>query len=255
MIPRLTRAMVTLVVPVVAVAVWWVVSRDSTSAFFPPLPEILGVFRETWLFAHFGTDVLASLKRMFAGYALAVVIGIGVGALLGRVRTLHRALNPMVQFGRAIPATALIPVGITLLGIGDLPKILLIAFVSLFPILLNTIDGVRAVEPGLEDVARSFRLSRIQRVMAVQLPSSAPQIFTGMRIALGIAFIMMIVTEMVAATSGIGFVTLNAQQSFQIAQMWSGMILLGVMGAAINTGFVLFERWLLRWHYGASGGS
>jgi ABC-type nitrate/sulfonate/bicarbonate transport system permease component len=246
---------IALAVPVAAVAIWWVASAGSTSPFYPSLQAILDSFRQTWLFAHFGSDIVPSLERMLAGYAIAVVVGVGLGVLLGRLRTVDRAVQPLVQFGRATPATALVPVGITLLGIGDAPKIYLIAFVSLFPILLNTIDGVRAIEPGLLDVARSFRLTRWQRVFALQLPSAAPQIFAGMRIALGIAFIMMIVTEMVAATSGIGYITLNAQQSFQSAQMWAGMILLALLGAGINLVFVAIERRVLRWHHGATGRS
>ncbi len=255
MVTKLRNAVVMLVVPVTAITAWWFLSLDSSSPFFPPLQEIVAAFREMWLFEHFGSDIVPSLQRMLAGYGLAVGIGISVGLLLGRVRAFQDALNPLVQFGRSIPATAMVPVGIALLGIGDLPKILLIAFVAQFPILLNTVDGVRAVEPGLEDVSRSFGLTRLQRVTAVQLPSAAPQIFSGMRIALGIAFILMIVTEMVGATNGIGFVTLQAQMSLQIEQMWSGMILLGIMGAAFNLVFVLLEQWVLRWHYRTMGES
>jgi ABC-type nitrate/sulfonate/bicarbonate transport system permease component len=255
LLARLVDALILLVVPIAAIAIWWVASQDSTSPFYPPLETIVEAFEDTWLFERFGSDVVPSLRRLFAGYALAVAVGVGVGALLGRIPTLHRAFNPLVQFGRAIPATALVPVGIVLLGIGDAPKIYLIAFVSLFPILLNTIDGVRSVEPGIEDVARSFRLTRTQRVLAVQLPSAAPQVVSGMRIALGIAFIMMVVSEMVAATSGIGFLTLTAQQSLAVPEMWSGMILLGLLGAVINYVFVVCERRLLRWHYSASEGS
>ena len=123
----------------------------------------------------------------------------------------------------------------------------------MFPILLNTIDGVRSVERGLEDVARTFRLTRRQRIFQIQLPSAAPQIFAGMRISLAFAFIMMIVTEMVGATSGIGFVTLNAQQSFQVPLMWAGMLLLGILGALLNVLFLMLERRVLSWHYRSTG--
>jgi ABC-type nitrate/sulfonate/bicarbonate transport system permease component len=249
-----TRAVgVSLIVPVIILVLWWVLSAGSTSAFYPSLETILQNFRETWLFAHVGSDVVPSLIRFLLGYLLAVVGGIGLGVLFGRLRTLDLAFCPAVQFARSIPATGLVPVSITLMGIGDAPKIWLIAFVCVFPILLNTIDGVRGIERGLEDVGRTFRLTRRQRIFAVQLPSAAPQIFAGMRIALAIAFIMMIVTEMVGATSGIGFVTLNAQQSFQVPLMWSGMILLGVLGAFLNVLFLLVERRVLRWHYRSTG--
>jgi ABC-type nitrate/sulfonate/bicarbonate transport system permease component len=239
---------VSLVVPVAAVLVWWFGSLGSTSPFYPSLQAIMIAFRDLWLFARVESDVVPSLLRMFAGYGLAVVVGISLGAVLGRLPLLLRALNPALQFLRALPATALVPVSIVLMGIGNTPKIALIAFVSLFPIMLNTIDGVRNVDEVLEDVTRSFRLTRRQRVLQVQLPAATPQILAGMRVALSVAFVLMVVTELVAATEGIGYVTLQAQQSFQVPQMWSGMVLLGLLGVLINGAFVLVERRLLRWY-------
>jgi ABC-type nitrate/sulfonate/bicarbonate transport system permease component len=250
---RTGRLALSLVVPVTAVVVWWTLSADSTSPFYPPLETILENFRETWLFAHMGSDVVPSLVRLALGYLVAIVAGISLGVLFGRLRTLDLAFQPTVQFARSIPATGLVPVAIVLMGIGDAPKIWLIAFVCVFPILLNTIDGVRGIDRGLEDVGRTFRLTRRQRIAAIQVPSAAPQIFAGMRIALSLAFIMMIVSEMVGATSGIGFVTLNAQQSFQVPLMWSGMILLAILGASLNVLFMLVERRVLRWHYQSTG--
>lgn len=243
------------VVPVVICVVWWFQSAGSTSPYFPPLERILTNFRKTWLFDRFGSDVVPSLTRLALGYLLACAVGISSGVLLGRIRVLDRAFQPAIQFARSIPATALVPIGITVAGIGDAPKVWLIAFVCVFPVLLNTIEGVRSVNSGLEDVGRTFALTRWQRVMAIQVPSASPHILAGMRIALPIAIIMMIVTEMVGATSGIGFITLNAQQAFQIPLMWSGMILLGVLGALLNGAFVLLERRVLRWHYQSVGGA
>ncbi|HLM03826.1 MAG TPA: ABC transporter permease [Blastococcus sp.] len=245
---RAVRVAVSLVVPVAIVVTWWFASMDNVSPFYPPLQKILETFGENWVFERVASDVLPSLGRMFAGFAIAVVLGVGLGALLGRLPLVAHALNPVLQFGRALPATALVPVSIVLLGIGATPKITLIAFVSLFPILLNTIDGVRNVDPVLEDICRSFRLTRLQRVLHVQLPAAAPQVLAGMRIALSVAFVMMVVTELVAATNGIGYVTLIAQQSFQVSLMWSGMLLLGILGVFVNGLFVLVERRLLRWY-------
>lgn len=250
---RLRSLVIALVVPVVAVVLWWVVTNNSTSPFYPPLHTILSTFKDTWLFSHVGSDVVPSLKRFVLGYLVGVVFGVGLGVLFGRLRGLDRAFQPAVQFSRSIPATGLVPVSIALLGLGNSPKIWLIGFVCLFPILLNTIDGVRGIEGGLEDVGQTFRLTRWQRIFAIQLPSASPQIFAGMRIALALAFIMMIITEMVGATNGIGYVTLNAQQSFEVPLMWSGMILLAVLGAFLNFLFMLIERRVLRWHYRSTG--
>lgn len=236
-------------VPVVVVVGWWWWSRDSGSVYFPPLTAILESLWDVWVQERFASDVVPSLRRMFAGYALAIILGIAVGVVLARVHVLGRALNPLVQFSRSIPPVALVPVAVLLLGIGDTMKIALIAFVCFFPVLLNTIDGVRAVNQTLEDMARSFRLTARQRLVSLLLPSAAPQIFAGMRIALAVAFILMIVTEMVAATNGIGHATLSYQTRFRIPAMWSGMVLLAVLGYLFNVVFVAVERRVLRWHY------
>lgn len=239
--------LVSLVLPVAIIIAWWFVSANSTSPFFPPLSKIFEAFGQTWPL-HVTSDILPSLGRMLAGFLIASVVGVVLGALFGRVRIIAEALNPVLQFCRSLPATALVPVAIVLFGIGDTPKILLIAFVSCFPIMLNTIDGVRNVDPVLEDVTRSFRLTRMQRVRWVQINAALPQVISGMRVALSLSFVVMVTTEMLGSTNGIGYVTLLAQQGFQIPLMWSGLILLGLIGLIINAIFVVVERSLLRWY-------
>lgn len=241
---------VRLLVPVVVLVVWWLGSAHSRSPYFPPLRTILATFRQMWLFADVGPDLVPSLERMLLGYGVAVVVGVGAGVVLGRVELLRRAFDPLVQFGRSVPGTALVPIAVVVLGIGNAAKVILIAFVCVFPILLNTIDGVHAVEPIQLDVARSLQLTRAQTLHKVLLPGTAPQVVTGMRISLAAAFVMMVVTEMVAATNGIGYVTLAAEQQLQIPQMWAGMLLLGVLGFLLNLLFVAAERRLLGWHRG-----
>lgn len=241
-------AVISLALPAAILIAWWFVSANSTSPFFPPLQEILATFMDTWLSTRVGSDIVPSLVRMFLGFAIAVVVGVGLGALLGRLRIVAYALNPILQFCRSLPATALIPVAVVLFGIGDTPKIVLIAFVSSFPILLNTIDGVRNIDPVLEDVCHSFRLTKMQRFRWVQLHAASPQVISGMRVALSLAFVVMVSAEMLGATNGIGYVTLLAQQGFQIPLMWSGLILLGLLGVVINGVFILVERGVLHWY-------
>lgn len=244
----LTGRIISLILPVAIFVIWWFASANSTSPFFPPLQLILQTFVDSWLSTRGVSDIIPSLGRMIVGFMIAVVVGIALGALLGRLRLLAYALNPILQFFRSLPATALIPVAVVLFGIGDAPKIALIAFVSSFPILLNTIDGVRNIDPVLEDVCRSFRLNTMQRFRWVQLHAASPQVISGMRVALSLAFVLMVSAEMLGATNGIGYVTLLAQQGFQIPLMWSGLILLGLLGLFINGIFILVERKLLRWY-------
>lgn len=248
---RLGRWLVLLIVPVGAPLVWWYVSRDSTSAFYPPLSRIFDALVNDWLRGRFFSDVLPSLGRMFAGYILAAAGGIGLGLLMGRVAPIRYALDPVVQFVRAVPSTGLIPIAILLLGIGDSMKITLIAVACVFPILLNTIDGVRGVEATLNDVARSYRLTRWQRAAYLLLPAAALPIFAGLRIALSVAFIVMIVSELTGSTNGIGYATLADERNFHIPQMWAGMILMGMLGYLLNTGLLAIEKRLLHAHLGA----
>lgn len=248
---RLGTWLLLLILPVGGPLLWWYASRHSTSVFFPPLAEILEAFYQRWLAERLRSDILPSLIRMFAGYALAAAGGIGLGLLMGRVAVVRYALDPVVQFVRAIPSTALIPIAILLFGIGDSMKIILIAVVCLFPVLLNTIDGVRGVDSTLNDVARSYRLTRWQRTAYLLLPSAALPIFAGLRIAMAVAFIVMIISEMVGATNGIGYATLAAQRNFRIPEMWAGMILMGVLGYLLNHGFLAIEKRLLHAHLGA----
>lgn len=242
-----------LLVPVLLVLLWWATSVASSSPFYPPLNEVLRSFQETWLFARVGSDVVPSLARLLAGLLIATVVGVALGAALGRSRRLWQALNPSVQFGRSVPGTALVPVSVVLLGIGDVSKVVVIAFVCVFPVLLNTVDAVRGIDPQLEAVARSYRLTRGQRFAYLLLPAAAPQIFAGIRTALGIAFIMMVVTELYAATNGIGFVTVTARSSFDVPQMWAGTVLMGLLGVAVSVAFLALQRRVLRWHIGMTG--
>lgn len=252
---RVVGVALEIAVPVAVLAVWGLLSAGSTSFYFPPLLKIFRAFADNWLFARMGSDVAPSLGRMFAGYVIALVAAVVIGVVLGLSDALGRAVDPVVQFLRAIPPPVLIPAGILVLGIGSGMKVALIAFVCFWPILLNTIDGVAGVDPGLQETARSFRIPGRDRLLRVTLPSAAPQIFAGARVSLSLAVIMMVVSEMVASTNGIGYFVLQSQRTFSIAAMWSGIFLLAILGYVLNILFVLLERRVLRWHRGARGGA
>jgi len=236
--------------PVAVVAAWWFWSDAADSFFFPPLRSILHSFNDTWIFERFGSDVLPSLKRMFIGYALAAVIAVSLGMLLGLSDVASRAADPIIAFLRAIPPTALVPFGIVVLGVGDVMKIFIITLVCIFPILISTVDGVRSCDPILAETSRSYAVDGFARLRRVTLPAAMPQIFAGLRTALSIALILMVVTELVAGDNGIGFFVLEAERQFSIAQMWSGILLLGVLGYTLNGLFLLLERRALRWYHG-----
>jgi ABC-type nitrate/sulfonate/bicarbonate transport system permease component len=236
--------------PMLLLATWWVVSADSTSFFFPPLSEILGTFGETWLQGRLTSDVLPSLGRLALGYALALVLGIGVGVLAGSSRRLRAVIEPPLEFMRAIPPPVLVPILILLAGPGDLMRVLVIAVGCVWPILLNTIEGVRGLDPVLRDAAAAYRLGPWRRVRTLVLRGASPQIVTGARQALSIGLILLVISEMFAASSGLGYTTIQFQRSFAIPEMWSGILLLGLVGVALALLFRLVESRVLGWYHG-----
>jgi ABC-type nitrate/sulfonate/bicarbonate transport system permease component len=244
-----------ILVPLVVLVILWFWSAGSDVFYYPPLKDVLTTFKDTWLFDRVGSDVVPSLVRLFIGYFIAVAVGVGGGIALGLSPVLRRVTEPIVEFLRAVPAPALLPFALLVLGVGNDSKIFVIAFVCLWPILLNAVDGVAGVDPTLVDTGRVYRIPASDRLRRVVLPAAAPQIFAGMRTSLSLALILMVISEMVASSNGIGYFVLQSQRSFAIPEMWSGIILLGLLGYAFNAVFLLVERRALAWHRGARAGS
>lgn len=191
--------------------------------------------------------VLPTLGRIFAGFALAAVIAVPLGLLMGSVPMVYRLLEPATELIRPIPSSAYIPVAILFLGIDNEMKVFVIVVACLFPILLNTYGGVRGIDPVLIDTGRTFGLSRAKSLWQIVLPAALPSILTGMRISLGIALIVAVVAEMIAGNSGIGYFILDMQRIFRVPEMFAGIFTLGVLGFAINFIFLKIEGRLLHW--------
>ena len=235
--------------PVLLFAAWWWASAGSESVYFPPLAKIIAL---TWADLAHGKlpgYILFSLGNLAAGLALAVVVGIGLGLVLGWVPAAHRLVDPLLQFFRAMPKVALVPLFIGALGIGALPKIYSIALGCVWPILLNTIDGVRAVETGQLDMARAYRIPLALRIWRVVLPAAAPQIVAGVRVALSVGVVVMVVSEIYGSQQGVGYYVLSASRAFDVPQTWGGTLLIGLIGYVLSTAFVMAERWFLHWHF------
>lgn len=236
--------------PVLLLGAWWFLSANSTSLYFPALSTITEAFAADWLFDHVGIDLVPSLGRLAVGYLAAVAIGVSLGLFLGLNRAAEEAVRPLLEFIRATPGIAILPVAMIFLGTGATMKIVMIAFVAFWPVLLNTIEGVRSVEPVLLDVSASYRFDTTTRLTHVVLPAAAPQIFAGARTAIAIGVVVMVVTEMVGTPGGLGYYILSSQRNFDLADMWAGIIVLGLVGYLINQLFRLFEGYVLRWHHG-----
>jgi sulfonate transport system permease protein len=234
--------------PILLLGLWWSLSANSTSQYFPPLSTILREFRRVWLFSHFGSDAVPTLEHFAVGLALAALAGVGAGVALGSLPLVAEAAAPLLEFVRAVPIVALLPAGLLLLGIGPTFQIAVIAYSATWPILLNTVDGVRALDPVVRDVARSYQIPRHVRLFKITLPAAAPNIIAGLRTAVSLAVSVVIFSELIGATDGIGYQILRAQYSFAVSDVWAGIVLLGLLGYLINVLFRGFEHLVLRHH-------
>jgi ABC-type nitrate/sulfonate/bicarbonate transport system permease component len=245
------RVALFLALPAVLLAVWWFGSAGSTKYQAPSLEKIFAAFGDQWFkSAALKEDVLSSLLRLAEGYALALVLGIGLGVVIGSVRWLRSTLEPVLEFLRAIPPPVLVPVIVLFAGIGDTMKVLVILAGCIWPILLNTVEGVRGADEVLVDTGRSYRITGWMRLRKLVLPGAAPQIFTGARQSLAIAIILMVISEMFYADSGMGHTIVDAGREFNYSKVWSGVLLLGLLGVLLSLLFWLVESRALRWYHG-----
>ena len=230
---------------------WWFWSSGSKSLYFPPLSQVLKALWTQWVTGAARAELSTSLEHLIVGYAIAALAGIGIGALLWSLRYLRDASTPYLYFLYVLPAPVLVPAAMTLFGIGFTMKVVLVAFAAVWPTLLNTLDGMRGVDQVKLDTARVLGVSPAGRVFRVVLPAAAPQIVAGLRNSLQVAIILMVVSEWVASTDGIGYYIVTAQQAFDYVGMWSGIIVLAIIGTIANLLFVAAENRALHWHYGA----
>jgi ABC-type nitrate/sulfonate/bicarbonate transport system permease component len=244
------RIVLFLALPIILFVTWWFASANSTDFYQPPLQRILEVFPDTWFGPTLTEDVVPSLTRLAVGYFVALVVGIGLGVLIGGSRWLRAFAEPVLEFLRAIPPPVIVPILILVAGFGDLMKVLVILSGCVWPILLNTVEGVRAADEVLADTCRSYRIVGPLRLRRFILRSASPQIMTGARQALSIAIILMVISELFAASDGLGFRIVEFQRGFQIPEMWSGVLVLGLIGIGLSLIFRLVERRILVWYHG-----
>lgn len=246
---------------VVLVLAWEAGTRLAGSAFFPPPTTIVDRMREMWFSGPPGSlfltdvavdNILPSLGRMAAGFAGGALAGVALGLAFGLSARVYDYLDGVLQFLRAIPPPALVTVFLVVFGFGLRMQLAFIMFSVVWPVLLNTADGARSIDPLHLDTGQVFRLSRTERLLRVVVPSALPKMFAGLRLALSLSLIVMVFAELLPGTSnGIGFQLTNAYSTFDLPAMWAGIVLLGVLGYLLNELFLVAERRVLAWHLGA----
>jgi ABC-type nitrate/sulfonate/bicarbonate transport system permease component len=181
------------------------------------------------------------------GYAIGSIGGVAVGMAMGRSDTLYRLLEPLVELVRPIPKPALIPPLFLFLGIGLKTMLFIVALAVFFPVLINTVQGARGVDPVLLNTARTFRMSTAATLWKIVLPAALPMVATGLRVSLGLALTLVVVAEMLAGEDGVGFLILDMQRAFQIQKMYAWLVVLAVLGLLLNALFERIERRALPW--------
>jgi len=236
---------------------WQLLTMRTESLFFPTPLEIIGNVGDRWFSAGWGNgvvtdaffvDVTPSLVRLAVGLLIAWSVGITLGVLLGRVRAVAELVEPLLNFMRALPGPVLLPLALVLMGTGTAMRVSLIAFGAVWPVLFNTYSAVRQVPEGYLETARVARLSRTAMLFRVILPASSTGIFAGIRVSTSLGIILLIASELVAASDGIGFGLAQSQRSFQFLDMWSFIVTLSLLGYLSNLLLTASESAVLRWH-------
>lgn len=197
----------------------------------------------------FAAPLGTTLYLLFIAYALASLSGVIVGVLTGRSRLLYKVLEPLLEMLRPLPKVALLPPLMLFLGIGDTMKIVIVWLAAFFPVLINTVQGVRGVDPVLIDTGRTFGYRGWRLIRCIVLPAAAPLILTGMRVALGLALIVVVIAEMLAGTGGLGFLVIDMQRTFRVRDMYAWVVILAVLGYGLNAMFVAIERRVIGWSH------
>ena len=235
--------------PVVIFAGWWIASAGSTSLFFPSLGSIFESLGRDFLFDHVISDLFPSLQNWLVAMVIAIVFGVGVGMLLGLSMVIREIVRPVVDGLRSTPAVVLLPVAVALFGIGPPMSVPIIAFAATWPILINSMAAAQAIDPAVHDMRHVYGIRGPRALFKVMLPAASPQILLGIRQGLAVGLTILILSEMVGATNGIGYFILQTERNFLIPEMWAGMLVLAITGYLINLAFRGVEHLLLGWHY------
>ncbi|KQR79942.1 ABC transporter permease [Arthrobacter sp. Leaf337] len=230
-------------------------ASPSTRVFLPPLHEVLAAGATLLENGQLQSHLQASLTRSVSGFSVAVVSAVVLGLLIAWYGWLSSFLNPLLELFRNTATLALLPVFTLLLGIGEESKITIVAYAAFFPVLLNTIAGVRTVDPLLIRAAKSLGLNSFRLFQKVILPSAVPTIFTGIRMAGTSSILVLIAAEMVGAKAGLGYLIVNAQMSFLIPDMYAGILTVSVLGLTVNVLLVALERHFSRWRTAVGSGN
>jgi ABC-type nitrate/sulfonate/bicarbonate transport system permease component len=218
--------------------------------YIPPMHKIMVALLQVIASGDIVRHILTTLMRFLTGYLIAAVVAVSLGIILGYFPFGHSLLETLIEFLRPMPSVAIIPVAILLLGIGDGMIVAVTVYASMWPILINTIDGVKHIDPVLVQTGRIFGLGPWRLLRSVIVPAASPSIVTGLRISLAIALILVTTAEMIAGGKGLGFFILDEERSMRNSHMYAGIIVVSLLGYLLNRLFLLLEARMMRWRKG-----
>ena len=238
-----------LISPVILILLWEIAGAKHwlNPVLLPRPSQIVRTLAELIVDGSIFEPLLHTLALFVIGYGLACLIGVVLGVAMATNRMLYGTLEPLVELLRPIPKSALVPVLFLFLGIGKATMITIVTLAAVFPVLINTFHGVRALDPVLLETARTFQVSGPRTIFSIVLPASLPMILAGMRVGLGLGLVLVVLAEMLAGETGLGFRILDLQRSFQIKEMFAWIFVLIGVGGGLTVLFNSIEKSLVPW--------
>lgn len=235
--------------PVLLIALWQIVQSRSTNPFFPTPAKIWAsvqfVVTPDWV----KTSLTSSLITLLGGFIAGAVLGVVLGSMLGANKIAREIFLPITNFIRCIPSVAKVPVLLALLGIGLTTRITTVAIAVLFPVLLTTMRAVANTDERILEYSKVLGFSFWRLLFQVRIPAATGEILTGLQAALQIAVLVMVVSEMLGSGVGLGAFIIRAQSTFMIADMWVGILVLGILGVLLNGASILIEKRIVPWYF------
>jgi NitT/TauT family transport system permease protein len=253
--PRLKTVLLAIAFPLALLAIWHFSTAGRPGSLIPPPYDVWEELRDLAIGgvnddAYSGTlyiHLLASVSRVYGGFALALIVALPLGMLIGRVPVIRQLVDPTFQMLRPVPVTAWLPLAMIIFGVGPRSAVFLVFLGAFYPMLVNTIFGVRSVEPRLFEAAAMLGCRGSAQFFRVVLPAALPSIFTGMRLGLGFAWVVIVVGEMTGVPTGLGAIIMEARELSRTEIVISGMIVIGVLGFLSDQLIMLIGRRLLAW--------